>query len=64
MSEVRILKLMAQSKTSTDIARLLFLSPRTVEKHRSNIIDKLQLDRKPRALNTWVEKNRHLFNGT
>ena len=42
-TELRILKLLADYKTSKDIAAELFISPRTVEHHRSNICEKLGL---------------------
>lgn len=61
-SEKRILKLISQHKTNKEIGHLLFISPRTVEKHRSKIILKLDLSRKTGALLTWVLKNKHLFN--
>lgn len=41
--EREILKLVAEGKTSKEIAGLLFISPRTVEKHRYNIMQKLHL---------------------
>lgn len=62
MSEKRILKLIAQHKTNKEIGHLLFISPRTVEKHRSKVILKLDLPRETGSLLTWVLKNRHLFN--
>lgn len=61
MSEIRILKYVSESKSSSEIARLLFISPRTVERHKSNIIQKLELETENRALNKWVEKNKNLF---
>jgi DNA-binding NarL/FixJ family response regulator len=42
-AERRILKLIAEKKTSKEIAAELFISPRTVEAHRANICDKLDL---------------------
>ena len=42
-AELRILKLIAQKKTSREIAAELFISPRTVEAHRTNISSKLSL---------------------
>ena len=57
----RILKLIANHKTNKEIGRLLFISPRTVEKHRSKAIVKLDLEQKSGALLSWVQKNRHLF---
>lgn len=42
-AERRILKLIAEKKTSREIAAELFISPRTVEAHRANICAKLDL---------------------
>jgi DNA-binding NarL/FixJ family response regulator len=42
-AERRILKLIADKKTSRQIAAELFISPRTVEAHRANISAKLEL---------------------
>jgi DNA-binding NarL/FixJ family response regulator len=42
-AERRILKLVAEKKTSREIGAELFISPRTVEAHRANIIAKLEL---------------------
>jgi len=42
-AERRILKLIAEKKTSRQIATELFISPRTVEAHRANICTKLDL---------------------
>jgi len=42
-AEHRILKLVAEKKTSREIATELFISPRTVEAHRANIAAKLEL---------------------
>ncbi len=42
-AERRILKLIAEKKTSREIAAELFISPRTVEAHRANISEKLGL---------------------
>jgi DNA-binding NarL/FixJ family response regulator len=42
-AERRILKLIAEKKTSREIAAELFISPRTVEAHRANICAKLAL---------------------
>ena len=41
--ERRILKLIAEKKTSKEIASALFISPRTVDNHRNNICVKLDL---------------------
>ena len=42
-SEQRILKLIAEDKSSREIGELLFISHRTVENHRTNICQKLGL---------------------
>lgn len=42
-AERRILKLIAEQKTSKQIAAELFISPRTVDNHRANICEKLQI---------------------
>ena len=60
-SEKKILKLIAQGLSSTDIAERLFISFRTVEKHRSNIIQKLKIDSHKQKLNEWVLVNSKLF---
>lgn len=42
-AERRILRLVAEKKTSREIGAELFISPRTVEAHRANICAKLEL---------------------
>lgn len=39
--EVEVLRLVARGLTSTEIGRQLFISPRTADTHRNNIIQKL-----------------------
>ncbi|MFL5313034.1 MAG: response regulator [Myxococcales bacterium] len=39
--ELEVLKLIAEAHTSKDIAQALFISVKTVERHRQNILDKL-----------------------
>lgn len=41
--EKEIIKLIADGKSSKEIGNLLFISIRTVERHRANIMDKLQI---------------------
>jgi two-component system response regulator DegU len=41
--EMEILKLVAQGLSSTEIGEQLFISPRTVDTHRNNIIQKLEV---------------------
>ena len=42
-AECRVLRLIGEYKTSREIADELFVSPRTVETHRTNIAQKLNL---------------------
>ncbi|MFV0540719.1 MAG: response regulator [Aestuariibaculum sp.] len=58
-SELKIVKLISENKTSLDIATELSISVRTVDKHRSNIVSKLKLDNKPTALFIWANSNKH-----
>lgn len=60
-SERTIIRLIAQNKSSKEIAELLTISYRTVQKHRSNIISKLDLPSDSDALSQWVLKNKDLF---
>ena len=45
--ELEIVKLIAESRTSREIAELLTISEKTVERHRANILEKLE-DARPR----------------
>ncbi len=60
-SEIKILKLIADEKTSSQVADFLSISVRTVEKHRANIIRKLDIDHKPNSLLIWSQKNKELL---
>lgn len=60
-SEIKILRLIAQGISTNEIAEKLFISIRTVEKHRSNMIQKLNLDKKHNTLLIWAQKNRNLI---
>lgn len=57
-SEIKILKLVADEMTSTEIGNFLSISVRTVEKHRANIIKKLNLEHKSNSLLIWAQKNK------
>ncbi|GAA4894990.1 response regulator transcription factor [Flaviramulus aquimarinus] len=57
-SELKIVKLISENKTSQDIADVLSISVRTVDKHRSNIVSKLSLDNKPTSLAVWSNSNK------
>ena len=56
-SELRIINLIAEGKSSKEIAAILSISLRTVEKHRSNIIFKLNLSKDTNSLTKWVLLN-------
>jgi len=43
--ERQIVKLIAEGRSSKEIGDLLFISPRTVENHRANIMEKLHLNK-------------------
>lgn len=58
-SERKILNLISQDKTNKEIASQLFISHRTVEKHRSNIINKLNLEPKTNSLLMWAKEHHH-----
>ncbi|EPA00062.1 transcriptional regulator [Indibacter alkaliphilus LW1] len=60
-SEKKILRLIADGLTTPAIADKLFVAERTVEKHRSNIISKLKLDKKHNALLVWAQKNKGII---
>ncbi len=45
-TEAIILKLVAQGKSSNEIADVLFISPKTIDNHRSNITKKIGLEGK------------------
>jgi len=57
VSERRVLRLIADGKSTREIADELFVSPRTVEHHRSNIVAKLDLKGK-NALLTFALTNK------
>lgn len=60
-SEFKIVKLISENKTSNEIAEELSISVRTVDKHRSNIVSKLNLDNKPTSLAIWASVNKQHF---
>ncbi len=60
-SEVTILKLIANQMSNAEIADSLSVSVRTVEKHRSNIIAKLDIDGGTNALTNWTLVNKNLI---
>ncbi|MCW5518356.1 response regulator transcription factor [Aureitalea sp. L0-47] len=60
-SERTIVRLIAQEKTSREIGEMLSISHRTVQKHRANIIQKLDLPSEMDALNQWTLDNKELI---
>jgi DNA-binding NarL/FixJ family response regulator len=57
LAERKIIELIGQQKTSGQIADLLFISEKTVEGHRRNIIEKLELPKEKNVLLHWAAKN-------
>jgi DNA-binding NarL/FixJ family response regulator len=55
-TEKKIVELIAQHKTSKQIAQLLFISDKTVEGHRTNIIQKLGLAKEKNTLLVWASR--------
>ncbi len=60
-TEMSILKLIALDKSSSEIAEILFSSPKTIENHRGNISKKLNLDGKSHNLYKWVIRYKELI---
>lgn len=56
-AEKKVIALIAQQRSSKEIAGMLFISEKTVENHRSNIIKKLNLPSEKNALLVWALKN-------
>lgn len=56
-SERTIFRLVGQEKSSKEIGEFLSLSYRTVEKHRANIIAKLNLPKEKNSLAIWAKEN-------
>lgn len=60
-SERTIVRLIAKGNSSKNIAEILSISSRTVDKHRSNIISKLDLPSDSDSLSLWVKENKDLL---
>jgi DNA-binding NarL/FixJ family response regulator len=56
MREREVLKLVAEGRSSTEIASLLFISSRTVQHHRSNIMKKLNVTRNAALIGYAIRK--------
>lgn len=60
-SERTILRLIASEKSTNEIAELVSISPRTVQKHRSNIIGKLEIASQVDGLLQWSLENKEII---
>jgi DNA-binding NarL/FixJ family response regulator len=60
-TELRILRLIREKKTTMEIAAYLHLSRYTIKNHRHNICRKLELADENNALLKWVVQNGHLL---
>lgn len=56
-TEIDILQYIKEGHTSAEISCIRNCSPRTVEKHRSNIIQKLGIKSSQMALYIWTQNN-------
>lgn len=56
-TEKKVLYYIAQNKTAKEIGVILFTSSRTVEKHKSHIIKKLNLAPKPNSLSLFAKEH-------
>lgn len=60
-TEKVILKLISETKTSAEIASLLFVSPNTIDNHRANINRKLNLGGEKNALLKYALHNKDIL---
>lgn len=63
-TEMKVAQFLADSKTNTEIADILNSSIRTIEKHRSNIVKKLKLEKSHNALVLWANMNKEFLKNT
>lgn len=63
-TELKILKMISQEMSSAKISETLDSSIRTVEKHRSNLVKKLNLKASQNALAIWAQLNKELIKNT
>ena len=62
-SERTIIRLVSQEKTSQEICDILSISKRTVDKHRTNIIAKLELEPASNTLLDWIRSHKEIVLG-
>lgn len=60
-TELGTLKLVAQNRTSKEIAELLFVTEKSVENYRSRICKKLKLSGESHVLNKWAQQYKSLL---
>lgn len=60
-SERTIIRLISQGKTSAEVGEILKVSPRTIQKHRTNIIEKLDLDPAADTLLKWAKEHKEIL---
>ncbi|AUC81844.1 response regulator transcription factor [Lacinutrix sp. Bg11-31] len=60
-SERTIIRLIAQGSSSNEIAESLLISIRTVQKHRTNILSKLDLASHTDSLTVWAKQHKELI---
>lgn len=56
-TEIKVAELVALEKTNSYIAKYLFISEKTVETHKQNIVNKLNLPKGKNVLLMWLLKN-------
>ncbi len=59
--EKSVVKAIADKKSTQEIAEELFVSVKTIENHRTNIIKKLELPKKKNVLLIWAIENKGFF---
>lgn len=57
LTEYKVLKLIAQQKSTKEIATMLYVSESTVKNHRHNMIQKLNLTNEKNSLLKWAANN-------
>ena len=60
-TEIKVLRLVASFKSNKEISEILFVSYRTVEKYRRDIIAKLELPKKAGSLLIWALEKKHVL---
>lgn len=60
-TELKVVHLLSENKANQEISETLQSSIRTIEKHRSNIVKKLKLEKSHNALMLWANLNKELL---